>query len=151
MGLLPAQGHIFDLVFELKTNQIPASGNICWSSEQVMPCLAYDKDGTEYPFHLTHAVTSVEDRDAPQLGMVLTPNPASDNVQLFLHATRPGVAHLRLIDVQGRTVREIKTDLAEGENALSVALHDLPSGCYVFTAKMEGQTLSRKLVKVGTD
>ncbi len=80
-----------------------------------------------------------------QLATRLTPNPASEYVQVELPGTTSSVeAELRLIDTRGRLVQLQQTRLGAGQQA-RLDLRDLPTGTYFLLVRTKEGVASRKL------
>lgn len=60
----------------------------------------------------------------------ITPNPASANARLSIRTDQRSPAHIRIVDMNGRTVYEREIVVAEGENGYTLPVSQLPAGVY---------------------
>ena len=68
------------------------------------------------------------------------PNPARGSATLrFDVPDEGGLVRVVLYDASGREVRTTMQTMRQGENAIPLALHDLPSGCYFVSVEAEGE------------
>jgi hypothetical protein len=85
------------------------------------------------------ANVSIEPLSSAQLSIF--PNPASDQALFML----PKDAHVSLLDIGGRTVREQDYSIADGSMPL-MNISDIPSGTYIVQATAKGYFAFGKLV-----
>ncbi|MEM0998268.1 MAG: exo-alpha-sialidase [Bacteroidota bacterium] len=78
----------------------------------------------------------------------LSPNPASDQLQLGLALSAETSAEIALLDVQGRTVKELyRGILPAGEQKLTLALGELAAGSYLLRVATDLGLLTRRVIK----
>ncbi|MEM0999141.1 MAG: T9SS type A sorting domain-containing protein [Bacteroidota bacterium] len=73
------------------------------------------------------------------------PIPAHEAVQIEWEQTRNTEAVLRLRDLQGRVVRELRPVTHAGQNRLSLPTATLPSGTYLLQTILDGRNSIQKL------
>lgn len=72
--------------------------------------------------------------------LVVVPNPAADNAQVVVNMNGVGKVHMELVDVVGRTIRNIYAgSLPAGIQRLDMNVSDLPSGLYFVRAQRDGR------------
>lgn len=77
------------------------------------------------------------------------PNPFTESTMLSFHSERPRQFRLTLLDMLGRTVRELYNELAPaGETRLRLDARDLPSGSYTLLLRSDGAYASRSVVLI---
>jgi hypothetical protein len=70
----------------------------------------------------------------------LFPNPAEDQISVVTDAETDVLAHLRVLDSSGRLVREHRSTVAAGQQAVTMPLNGLESGQYLLIVSFgEGQ------------
>ena len=79
----------------------------------------------------------------------LVPNPANDNINVQLKAEKNIEVDIQIFNARGRKVKDIKTNLFEGINAVEVDLSNLPSGVYwVKVLQAQYFNATKRFVKV---
>lgn len=86
----------------------------------------------------------VEGNERPALRLDLYPNPCTDH--LYILAERPGEATIRLRNSVGRESLR-RTVALTGEMPFLLDLSELSAGTYRFEADIEGETVTRTIVK----
>lgn len=79
-------------------------------------------------------------------GLVLYPNPASRMVNVAIQAERPQSTVLTLFDIQGRIVKHVRINLANGSNTITMSLDGVPSGLYMVAVRVNGAILRSRLL-----
>lgn len=69
--------------------------------------------------------------DVTSLSLTAAPNPSSGLVTLHIRAQSRGAADVSIVDMLGRVVREMRLDLREGAQAITVDVAGLRTGAYV--------------------
>lgn len=77
----------------------------------------------------------------------LYPNPAGEQCSVVFDAQKGGAATLRIIDAQGKTVRNENILLQEGENRMSLETASLASGFYFVSLRNAQGVFTHKLIK----
>ena len=72
------------------------------------------------------------------LALSVRPNPAADRLTAEITLAHPGAVRLRLVDVLGRTVRDVTATRPAGAAALAVPLGGLAAGLYVVRVEAAG-------------
>ncbi len=75
------------------------------------------------------------------LKMQIYPVPAASVLHLSLESSQPGPAQVTLMDVSGRSVKRIQTELIVGSNQLSLSVYDMPAGLYFVELFQAGRVL----------
>ena len=108
-----------------------------------------------YPLHrvdmpnaISSTSTEASAEDVLTGGFSLIPNPTSNRVKVEynLPDENLAVATIKLMDMTGRVIREIKLDNPVKEGWVSLDLNDLNSGVYLVNVQTEGYTETKKLV-----
>jgi hypothetical protein len=60
----------------------------------------------------------------------VSPNPASDQIQIKIFSTKEQQIPVEIFDVNGKKVLQEKVSLLQGENAKSLNINTLSSGVY---------------------
>jgi hypothetical protein len=99
----------------------------------------------------TFTLAATSSADAPHTGTtapgVLVPNPASTATTIHCRVAGPTPATMRLLDVNGRVVMRADEQFPHaGDHAMTVRLDAVPSGIYLVTVTIGGETLVRRLV-----
>lgn len=81
------------------------------------------------------------------LNMSLFPNPATDNVNLTIDATKASNVEIGVFDLNGRKLQATTTKLATGTNRISMNLNGYSQGYYIVSVFESGKLLgSRQLI-----
>lgn len=80
------------------------------------------------------------------ISLAITPNPATDHVQVSLANPPGGTLVIRFIDISGRVVRTTERDGSQNSFGLSVA--GLQKGNYVLTLSNSDQIIGKQLIVV---
>jgi Cu/Zn superoxide dismutase len=91
--------------------------------------------------------TAVETVGRELVSLAVYPNPASDVVSIGLQSSRPIRARLQLIDITGRTIREIPETLYTGSQTVRLPLGAIHAGLYYVVFSTEEGRLVRKVLK----
>jgi uncharacterized repeat protein (TIGR01451 family) len=89
--------------------------------------------------------TSVDDLRANSFDMELLPNPTDELVNITIQSKAYGEANLRLVTLDGKTVKSQDVLLNEGPNVLELIVADLPAGMYFVELISETQLDVQKL------
>lgn len=76
----------------------------------------------------------------------INPNPASANARLSIQADQKAPAHIRIVDMNGRTVYEREIIVAEGENGYTLPVSQLPAGVYQTEVWINAKRYTQQLV-----
>ncbi len=88
-----------------------------------------------------HILDAVEEAEIPRITLSIYPNPTSDYLNIWFHSPRPPKdASFRIVDVQGRLLREFKNELPEV--TLILPVWDYAPGVY-FLQYLEGGRVLR--------
>lgn len=75
-----------------------------------------------------------------------TPNPFQEQTQIRYHLPEAAGVHLRITDVNGRILREIRTEGIAGENVLNLSRNNLVPGVLFYTLTAGEYAVTRKMV-----
>jgi len=82
------------------------------------------------------------------LSVSLSPNPASDVINVKVITSIEGSANVQLINSQGVLVQDVRTGLAKGANDFSYDISELPTGVYFLkVTNSETQKIERFIVR----
>lgn len=100
-------------------------------------------------FEYFNVVTVVNDKAESQLSQILvSPNPFFDGFEVSFYATDNSKVHLRLMDMQGRTVFNKSIETEKGQNSFVYNNDLLQPGVYLFTVVQKGvPAMTFRLVK----
>ena len=76
----------------------------------------------------------------------INPNPASANARLSIQADQRAPAHIRIVDMNGRTVYERDIVVLEGENGYALPVSQLPAGVYQTEVWMGTRRYTQQLI-----
>ncbi|MEY3385344.1 MAG: hypothetical protein RIR53_155 [Bacteroidota bacterium] len=125
--------------------------------EYMVRCCALRSSASGTYYDMGRGVTAsvlttdvAEDSDvASQIAATVSPNPASENVDVTFTLGTPGVTTVELVDVTGRSVSTFEAGvLAAGEHRTSFDVSTLPVGAYTVRLKGASQTLSTNVLVV---
>jgi hypothetical protein len=140
---LPGNALLFTLEFEAAEAALP-QGQAVWMSDAVLNSLAYPAaTGEELPTQLRWS-----GRHASAADLIVQPNPAADQAQLYIHSRLRGEAQLRLLDNRGVPLQQHDLFLQEGEQVLRLDLAGLKPGVYTLHLQSGGGTVVKKLSKL---
>jgi len=72
--------------------------------------------------------------------MVVVPNPATESAQVVMNIATSGKANIDMVDMLGRTVRELHTgDLSPGLRTMDLPIDELPAGLYFVRMQQNGR------------
>jgi len=81
-------------------------------------------------------------------GVIVFPNPATQEVTIGFQADNDGPATIRMYEMSGRLYNETKMDVLRGSNAVRIPLnHDQYQGMLIFQILVDGTMYTGKLVK----
>jgi len=76
-------------------------------------------------------------------------NPFADHITIDLTAPGNGPATIELLDMYGRMVKQVRQNLNQGLNNLTVyGLDGLANGTYALRVRYADQVLSKKMLKM---
>jgi hypothetical protein len=104
-----------------------------------------DIDGTTYKSN----VIALDNKTETQIG-VLYPNPTNDIIKYNFTTEQPEKIEIKVLDVVGKVVLRVETELEVGNNTIPISLSELPSGTYTIQIKHMNQmvTNSTKVIKL---
>ncbi len=116
--------------------------------------IMYYTDTTEYGclVHISFSVyvgpNSVDESQA-SLKLQIHPNPVASELHLQIELASSTVLSIEAIDPMGRKMADIVNvkPFAQGAHRISVATADWPSGVYFLRIQLDGQVLTRRVVK----
>lgn len=113
------------------TDPYPASGYNYYRLKQT------DFDGK---FEHFNVVAVINDKAEPQLSQVsIGPNPYYEHFEVSFHSMDNGMVHLKLMDMQGRTIFNMSMEAEKGTNSFIYDDdHQLQPGIYLFTIVQKG-------------
>jgi len=74
-----------------------------------------------------------------QADVKVYPNPTKDILNVDLMSPENGTVFLKLVDMSGRTVKLVQSDMIEGKNYFTINMSDLSSGVYSLQVTRNGQ------------
>ncbi|RMG71443.1 MAG: T9SS C-terminal target domain-containing protein [Bacteroidetes bacterium] len=83
---------------------------------------------------------------APQEGMALYPNPASDVLNLAFRHKEATEAQVRIYDLTGRVVQTLRMTTVAGDNTLQVSTDTLPAGGYLLQLQAGSRQFAERFV-----
>jgi hypothetical protein len=75
------------------------------------------------------------------------PNPVNDVLNLTLNQTKPERLQIRVVDMNGRTMRANEFNTVRGLNQISLNFSSLPRGMYMIQVTGGETTLTQKIMK----
>lgn len=78
----------------------------------------------------------------------LYPNPTTGILNVAYESNQKGNASLTILDLTGRTVRQISLDAEKGMNKHRLELASLPQGAYLLRVRTEGNQITREFVVI---
>ncbi len=85
-------------------------------------------------------------RVAPVAGCSVYPNPAAGQATVVFSSKAPGAYTIRLTDMPGRTVKDIKGYATAGENTVMLSLKGVEDGVYTISIRGDGLGYNMKLI-----
>ncbi len=82
---------------------------------------------------------------APEAELILTPNPATENVKVSLNPSNNTPIEVSIVNNQGALMQSFT--LSSGSSVNNINISWLPTGTYYVVAKQNGKTTSTRLVK----
>jgi hypothetical protein len=76
------------------------------------------------------------------------PNPFVESFTVDINSQSPEVVQIKIIDLKGTLAREDRIELTKGTNNYFVEYANMPSGIYYFIITQNGESVSRKIVKL---
>jgi hypothetical protein len=72
----------------------------------------------------------------------MSPNPVNSNATLTLSAAKAGDVSFSIYDLSGKTVKQWHSNMAEGNNNITLDLSRLPAGiCHLLASGIETKTV----------
>jgi hypothetical protein len=103
--------------------------------------------GASYDYCLTQTIVSGTKPKSPEASLRVSPNPASDQIEIQAMVLRPGNVKVNLMDAQGRIVRSIPGErLSPGPFHGTMEVSALPSGVYYLVWDAGEAKETRKVV-----
>lgn len=81
-------------------------------------------------------------------GIIVSPNPATEYVDLAWHVLKSGKATLEIYNISGLKVWSQRVAISEGKNASRINVKSLPIGTYLIKISMDGQSAKSRFVKM---
>lgn len=88
-----------------------------------------------------------EQKLRPDNDILLYPNPVEDNVQITYESIKPGSMQIKIIDVQGRLIKQLEQNCESGINHVIIDVSGLPQGLYIFRMQSGNKTETSRFVK----
>jgi len=86
--------------------------------------------------------------NAPSFEFNIFPNPATNKAILEFTLNKSSIAGVLIYDELGRIVKEIKNiEFKQGGNSIQLDVKDLSSGIYFVSLNIEGEVISKQIVK----
>jgi hypothetical protein len=80
------------------------------------------------------------------------PNPTVDRVTVSFNTNQVGTAKLKLMDLNGRTLRLIeKSGISSGAHNYNVDLSGLSAGNYFISGEVNGKPITKQIIKAGNN
>jgi endonuclease I len=79
--------------------------------------------------------------------MYLTPNPAHDELNLYVNVNSKQTANVAITDITGKVVKVLPINLNEGKNQIALSIANLSNGLYSITVRGEQQLFTQKIIK----
>lgn len=120
-----------------------------YSNDGDMVITNWDSSKGNYIFYYdTSTGISLNEQEEDQITVLLTPNPATDEAVLTIHAPDKSLVRIKLTDLTGRNIyREQWHFLEKGNNKVELDLADLSAGVYQIFISTRTHTEVRKLIK----
>jgi hypothetical protein len=77
------------------------------------------------------------------------PNPATDQINVDIHAINPGVTELVLTDINARIILSEKLNVQQGDNKHKLDVSGFSRGVYFISVTNEEKTMTKKLIVGG--
>jgi hypothetical protein len=103
--------------------------------------------GNEITFITTVISVSTILEKGKNMNLVLYPNPSTGAFAANLFTEKGGKASIKIMNSVGQVVEESTADLPAGEFTLPFNASKLNAGMYFFTIQLDGQVISRNLIK----
>ncbi len=85
---------------------------------------------------------------APAIGLTVSPNPATEKIELNYHLDKTGVVNASVYDIKGSKVMAVNNKIQiAGTQKLAVDVRSLTSGMYLVILDIAGKSYSVKFVK----
>ncbi len=75
------------------------------------------------------------------------PNPTDHSTEMKFYSKTSGTIQLDLFDLSGKCMTEQMVFVQAGENRVSISLHNLKRGVYLYRLELEGYAIRGKLIK----
>jgi len=115
---------------------IKLSGNYYYQIQQ------FDYDG-KYNFSKKVSIN----RDI-ELETSLYPNPTISTSRLAFESIQDGLVDVSITDISGKVVKEIATEVNEGQNSIELDMYNILPGAYNVKIVVDGNTAIRRLIKI---
>ena len=93
-------------------------------------------------------ITSIEDNPYIENEFVLYPNPTVDQLNMEVYLKRDAQGLFKLLDVNGRILRQERLNLFQGQNIIQRRVNDLPAGTYLTQLVIAGEiSVSQRFTK----
>lgn len=102
-----------------------------------------DIDGNKHYFDIRKVLNSRSNR----AGVVILPNPISNEVTAFLSLTKSQMVTITITDINGKVLKNKTAKYSEGSSGVSIATNDLPKGVYFLRTVSEDFTDVQKIIK----
>lgn len=84
----------------------------------------------------------------PETEINVYPTPANNFAYIDLNVSYMASAEIFVVDLTGKTVKNINTELIEGKNKIKLDICDLPNGIYFVNLQdQSGKKISQKMIK----
>jgi hypothetical protein len=103
---------------------------------------------TENGINVSDNVTGITGKESEMFGIVVSPNPFFDLLQLQYYSYKPGKAVIQFINLDGRIIQLFAEHVQPGDNILQYNTSNWPEGIVICTITMNGSISRQKLVKI---
>jgi N-acetylneuraminic acid mutarotase len=109
--------------------------------------LFYNLQETDLDGKSTYSPIVTVNIDQQDNGIIVSPNPATDNITLQIAAGAAVRANLIITDLAGATISGQEIDLYKGNNSIPIAVGSLAAGVYYVVVRSPAQSWQAKFIK----
>ena len=105
-----------------------------------------DQNGCEITTTVTILSTNINEISEKTLIAAIGPNPASDQINIYLDVKEQVDINIKLVDISGRKIMEVQPNINVGHQNLILDTHDLESGLYFINLETTKGRMIKKIL-----
>lgn len=117
------------------------------ASTFAVPFSQLNPGGIPIAFTVQDCTSGIEDLDANSFGVSQNyPNPFNGETQIAYNLPESGKVNFRVMNLVGKTVKEVNMNASAGANYINVSSSDYAAGVYTYSITFNGKTITKRMI-----